>query len=77
MDDRLDVHLLGGDERKAVGQIEAHLPPEQAQRAGAGAVPFAGAGVANGGEKLEILAQRPDPFQSRRETGLGTILPSI
>ena len=71
------MQLLGGDERKALGQIEAHLLAEQAQRAGTGAVPFAGAGVANGGEKLEILAQRPDPFQSRLETGLGTILPSI
>jgi hypothetical protein len=62
MDDRFDVQLLGGDERKAVSEVEAHLPPEQAQRTGSGSVPLAGAGVANGGEKVEILAQRPDPF---------------
>jgi hypothetical protein len=52
------MQLLGGDERKALRQIEAHLPAEQAQRAGACAVAFMATGVANVGEKVEILAQR-------------------
>ena len=41
VDDRLEVQLLGGDERKAGGQIEAHLVAEHAERAGAGAVGLA------------------------------------
>src|SRR5262245_29751882 len=64
MDDRFDVQLLGGEERKTLCQIEAHLPPEQAQGASAGAVLLRGAGVANSGEKVEILAQRPYPFSA-------------
>jgi hypothetical protein len=71
------MQLLGGDERKALRQIEAHLPAEQAQGTGSGAVPFADAGVANLSKKVEILAQKPDPFQPRPETGLGMILPPI
>src|SRR5262245_502590 len=38
VDDRLEMQLLGGDERKALGEIKAHLMPEHRQRAGAGAV---------------------------------------
>ena len=37
-DDRAQVQLLGGDEREAVGKVEAHLVAEDAQRADAGAV---------------------------------------
>ena len=40
VDDRLHVQLLGGDERKPVGQIEAHLVPEDGQRPGARPVGF-------------------------------------
>ena len=36
--DRLEVHALGRDQRKARGQIEAHLVAEHRQRARAGAV---------------------------------------
>jgi hypothetical protein len=32
------MQLLGGQQREAVGEIEAHLVAEHGQRAGAGAV---------------------------------------
>src|SRR5262249_40068469 len=57
VDDRLDVQILGSDERKAVFEVEAHLRAEQTQRARAGAVPFAEPIMANPGEKIEILPQ--------------------
>src|SRR5262245_44050437 len=57
VDDRLHVQLLGGDERKAIIGIEAHLMAEERERAGPGAVPFAGAALAHAGEEIEILAQ--------------------
>ena len=34
------MHLFRGDQRKSLAQIEAHLMPEHAARAGAGAVGF-------------------------------------
>src|SRR5574337_1033406 len=41
--DRLQVQLLGGDQRKTLRKIETHLPAEHAARAGAGAVRLFGA----------------------------------
>ena len=38
VDNGAQVHLLGGEQREAVGQIEAHLIAEHALRAHAGAV---------------------------------------
>src|SRR3569832_1806641 len=38
VNDRLHVQLLGGDERKALAEIEAHLVAEHRDGAGAGAV---------------------------------------
>ncbi|MNN22080.1 hypothetical protein D3C81_1354240 [compost metagenome] len=38
MDDRAQVKLLGGDQREALVEVEAHLPTKHAARAGAGAV---------------------------------------
>ena len=55
VDDRLQVQLLGGDQRKAVGQIEAHLVAEHAERAGAGAVGLAHALRAHAAHEVEIL----------------------
>jgi hypothetical protein len=55
VDDRLDVHLLGGDERKAGGQIEAHLVPEHAERAGAGAIGLAHPFAAHPAHEIEVL----------------------
>jgi len=47
MDDRLQVHLLGGHQREAVLQVEAHLVAEHGARAGASAVGFDRAMVAD------------------------------
>ncbi|KAG0945322.1 hypothetical protein G6F31_014476 [Rhizopus arrhizus] len=43
VDDRAQVQLLGGDQREAVVEVEAHLPAEHAAGAGAGAVALFGA----------------------------------
>ena len=40
VDHRLGVDFLGGDQRKTGGQVIAHLMPEQAAGAGAGAIGF-------------------------------------
>jgi hypothetical protein len=44
-DDALQVHLLGGHQREALVQVEAHLVAEHAARAGAGAVGLGHAGA--------------------------------
>ncbi len=60
MDDGLQVHLLGGHQRKAFLQIEAHLVAEHGQGAGAGAVGFMGAVLFHMAHEVEGLAHR-DP----------------
>src|SRR5262245_35457191 len=69
VDDRLHVQLLGGDERKALLQIEAHLVAEQSERAGPGAVRLSASALAHAGEEIEILAQRGGFSYDRRGTG--------
>ena len=49
------MHLLGGDQRKTVRQVEAHLMAEDRTRAGAGAVVFFHAGITGKPEQVEIL----------------------
>ena len=49
------MQLLGGDQRKAVGQVEAHLVAEDGERAGAGPVILAMAVVAHLPHEVEIL----------------------
>ena len=43
MDDGLEVHLLGGEEGKTIGQVEPHLVAEHALRSGSGTVFLHGA----------------------------------
>jgi hypothetical protein len=57
VDDRFDVELLGGDERKPFCKIKPHLVAEDAERAGIGPVVLAGASLANASEEIEILTQ--------------------
>jgi hypothetical protein len=52
------MHLLGGEERKALREIETHLMPEDAARPRAGSVPLPEAAVADESKKLEIFAQK-------------------
>ncbi len=56
MDDRLQVHFLGRQEREAFLQIEAHLVAEYRAGAGAGAVGFGGAMLLDMAHEVEILA---------------------
>ena len=56
VDDRLGEQLLGGDQRKPVRQIEAHLVTEHRKRAGAGAVALLHAGVQHALHQVQILA---------------------
>ena len=53
--DRLEVHALGGHQRKSRGEIEAHLVAEHRQRAGAGAIGLARAVAAHVAHEFEIL----------------------
>src|SRR5580765_49341 len=55
VEDRLDVQLLGGEQREAVAQVEAQLPAEHRQRAGAGAVGLARAALEHFAEEIEVL----------------------
>ena len=50
------VHLLGGDQRKAFVQVEAHLVAKHAARAGAGAVAFLYAGGVDVAHEVFVLA---------------------
>ena len=52
--DRLHVQLLGRHQRKAIGEVEAHLMAEHAQRACARAVGFAHALGAHVAEEVEV-----------------------
>src|SRR6185436_10812015 len=56
VEDRLHVQLLGGEQRKALAQVEAQLPAEHRLRAGAGAVGLARAALEHFGQELEVLA---------------------
>jgi hypothetical protein len=56
VDDRLEVQLLGGDQREAGGEVEAHLPAERGERAGAGAVGPAGTVLEHVAHEVEVLA---------------------
>ena len=72
MHDRPDVQLLGGDQREAGGQVEAHLPAEHRARAGAGAVALGRAVLEDVPQQLEVL---PHPDQAARKLPEGCALP--
>jgi len=50
------VQLLGGHQRKAGVQIEAHLVAKDAHRAGAGAIALRSTVLTDVAQKIEILA---------------------
>ena len=56
VDDRLGEQLLGGQKRKTLCQIEAHLMAEDGARAGAGPVALFHARLQHAIHKLQILA---------------------
>ena len=59
VDDRAQVQALGGDRGKARGEVEAHLPAEDAERARAGAVLLAHAVLEHVPHEVEILSHPP------------------
>src|ERR1041384_5791252 len=58
VDDRPIVDFLGGDERESQGEIEAHLPAEDAERAGAGPVVLGAAVLEDVAHQVEVLLHR-------------------
>jgi hypothetical protein len=54
MDDRLEMHLLRREQRKAFVQIEAQLRAEDAQRPGAGAIVLARPVLEDAAHEIEI-----------------------
>jgi hypothetical protein len=71
VDHGLQVHFLGGHERKALPQVEAHLVPEHGERAGAGAVGLAGAVLAHMAQQRVVLLHdaQPAPVARRLPEG--------
>ena len=54
--DRFEMQLLGRDQRKALREIEAHLPAEDGERSGPRAVALGDAVFEDVAEKIEIGA---------------------
>src|SRR5690606_32087389 len=61
VDDRAQVQLLGGDQRKALAQVEAHLPAEHAAGAGAGAVGLVRPVFEHVAQQVEVLLHATPP----------------
>ncbi len=53
--DRAQVHLLGGDQRETRGQVEAHLVAEHADGTGPGTVFLANAVLAHVAHQVQVL----------------------
>ena len=54
MDHRPEMQLLGGEQRKAFGQVDAHLVPEDAPGSGPGAVALLDAVFQNVAEQIQV-----------------------
>src|SRR6185312_7543382 len=79
IDDRLEVQLLGGEQREAVVERKAHLVAEYRERAGAGAVTLLHAALENLFHQFEILPHRPPLLPAalgRRVERWGNSLPA-
>src|SRR5690606_27820361 len=64
--DRAQVQLLGGDQREALAQVEAHLPAEHAAGPGAGAVVLVGTVLEHVAQQVEVLAHLSPPCPGPR-----------
>src|SRR5262249_28418248 len=58
VDDRLDVQLLGGEEREAVSEVEPNLVAEYGERARTGAVALLDAVRENAFHQVVVLGHR-------------------
>ena len=74
IDDRAQMQLLGGQDRKALPQIEAHLIAENRARARSRAVAAIGAVVEHMLEKIEIGAHGMFPDRVFRDRFVSTLL---
>ena len=70
VDDGLQVAFLGGDQREALCEVEAHLVAEHADRAGAGAVGFFRAVFQHVLHEIEIGSHKVKTFLSADYTDL-------
>ena len=67
MDDRLEMELLRGQERKGLAQIEARLCPENRERASAGAIALGLPVLEHEPEQVEIS---PHPLNKLNDAPL-------
>src|SRR5690606_32592123 len=65
------VQLLGGDQREAFVEVEAHLPAEHAARAGAGAVGLLGAVFEHVAQQVEVLLHAASVCAAGRGCSVG------
>ena len=65
VDNALQMHLFGGDEREALREIKPHLRAENGYRAGAGTVGFHGAGIEDLTEEGLVLAHKKPKVKRR------------
>ena len=76
VDDRFQMQLLGGGEREAVGEVEAHLVAEDRQRAGAGAVVLLRTVGEDPFHQVVVLAHGLDPSCGESQLGRRSLPPS-
>src|SRR5687768_11533879 len=67
------MQLLGRQQRKAVGEVEAHLRPEMGQRTGLGAVHLLDARLEDQPHQVEILAHRAPSLDAARTGTRGRV----
>ena len=71
VEDRAGVQFLGGQEGEAIGQIEAHLVPEDAQGPGAGSVSLFDPFVEDPSQQVQIRLHRPGGYWFSRSGASG------
>ena len=76
VDDRSQVQLLGGGEREAAREVEAHLMTEHRQRAGAGAIVLLSAVGENPFQQVVVLTHGCGPQAAKGRLGRRSLPPS-
>ena len=70
VDDALQVHLLGGEQRETLLEVEAHLIAERRESAGAGAVVLSDAVGKYMAQEVLVLLHVFDEFLTRLTSGV-------
>src|SRR6185503_15333511 len=76
VDDRFQMQLLGGGDRKPFAEVEAHLMTEDRSRASAGAVMLLRAVGKDPFQQVMILAHGLDPSCGKSRLGRRSLPPS-